>query len=357
MIRVVRLEEESMGAYRQFLSEEPQAMIYASPEYAHFLANVVTGEFQCLLAFEGDDIVGSLPYFRTEHPDLGCVINSLPWYGSHGGCTLSSKARSEVRAELLLAYRRMLGSQDVLSSTMILTPSESTHLEEYRRAIEPYLVDRRIGQVTCLPGQEEDLEDGLAKRVAQKTRNLIRKSLKQGFSIEATEEEEAWRFLSDTHHANMHAIGGKAKPWHHFLALRKCLPGDWHRLWVATADGQPVAALLLLYFNQTVEYFTPVILHEYRFRQPLSYLIWHAMLDAARRGYRWWNWGGTWLSQKSLHHFKAGWGAGDEPYWYLINTNESALARLRANQTMVQAAFPYYYTHPYSEEGSRPYAE
>lgn len=54
---------------------------------------------------------------------------------------------------------------------------------------------------------------------------------------------------------------------------------------IASLDGRPVAALLLLYFNRTVEYFAPVIEHEYRSRQPLSFLIWQGMLDAVHRGY------------------------------------------------------------------------
>ena len=87
----------------------------------------------------------------------------------------------------------------------------------------------------------------------------------------------------------MAGIGGTAKPWAHFEAIRDAIPASARRLYIARLNGQPVAALLLLYFNRTVEYITPVIKHEYRSAQPLSFLIWHAMQDAIAEGFRWWN--------------------------------------------------------------------
>ena len=109
----------------------------------------------------------------------------------------------------------------------------------------------------------------------------------------------------------MSAIGGRAKPWGHFAAMRELIPAAWRQLFVTRLDGEPVSAMLLFRFNQTVDNITPVIRHEFRSRQPLSFAIWHAMLDAVRSGFRWWNWGGTWETQQSLHHFKRGWGAAE----------------------------------------------
>ena len=159
---------------------------------------------------------------------------------------------------------------------------------------------------------------------------MVRKALQQGFALHITDADWAWRFLYETHVENLQALGGQAKPWSHFIALRTHIPAHWRRVFVATLADQPVAALLLLYFNQTVEYITPVIRHAYRSQQPLSFLIWHAMLWASREGYRWWKaGGGTWLAQPSLYHFKAGWGAIDLPYTYLINVSEQVVSRYR----------------------------
>jgi hypothetical protein len=351
MITVTRLTEDREPSYARWLSENSESLIYATTEYREFLIRLVPGRAFCLLALQEDRgqeaIVGALPYFQADDPTYGIVINSLPWYGSHGGCILSPTAGVEVRGALLGRYAEAVSSPDVLSAVTILTPSEDHHLDQYMQALKPLLTDQRVGQITRLPDAAEDVERHLERIISQKTRNQVRKSLKQGFGCETTDAEWAWRFLVETHTANMAAMGGKAKTWEQFMTLRKCLPESWRRLWIAKREQQPVAALLLLYYNRTVEYFTPVIDKSYRPQQPLSFLIWHAMLDAATRGYRRWNWGGTWASQHSLHHFKAGWGADDVPYTYLINTSERALKTLTAHQADVQRVFPFYYTHPY----------
>jgi hypothetical protein len=354
MIKVTELREDLEPAYARWLCEHRESLIYASSEYRQFLARIVPGTSCCLLAFQDDhagratdSIAGALPYFRAEHPTYGIVINSLPWYGSHGGCILTPSAGPEVRVALLARYREMILHPDVLSAVMILTPGETRHLDQYVQALKPRLTDQRVGQMTALPRAGDNLPGRLERLISQKTRNQVRKSLKQGFRCETSDAEPAWRFLVETHRENLAAIGGRAKTWEQFMTLRKCLPESWRRLWIAKKDDRPVAALLLLYFNGTVEYFTPVIDKEFRSHQPLSFLIWHAMLDAATRGYQQWNWGGTWASQHSLHHFKAGWGASDRPYTYLINTTEQALEKLVTNQADIQYAFPFYYTHPY----------
>ena len=145
----------------------------------------------------------------------------------------------------------------------------------------------------------------------------------------------------------MQALNGRPKPWEHFLALRTTFPERMRQVWVACLDQMPVAALLLLYFNRTVEYFVQAIRHEFRPLQPLSYLIFQAMTGAIRSGFRWWNWGGTWASQSSLHHFKAGWGARDCPYSYLVNSTSDGMLFLKQNENRLPRFFPYYYTHPY----------
>jgi len=297
------------------------------------------------VACRDDRIVGALPLFSKEE-EPGRVLNSLPWYGSHGGCLLTAGAGDEVRVALLERFREAAAAEDILSATVILTPFENAHLATYVEMLAPSATDARTGQVTDLP-ETPELEAGVERTLRQKTRNLARKARRQGFTEWVGDDEWAWRFLHETHAANMSAIRGKAKPREHFEALRSCLPPEWIRLSVALQGRKPVAALLLVLFNRTVEYVTPVIDHKHRSSQPLSFLIWHAMLDAVQCGYRWWNWGGTWASQVSLHHFKAGWGAQEMPYTYVVCAHEAGLQRLRSGRDRAREAFSFYYLYPF----------
>ncbi len=350
MIKVEPLSPRKEAEYGEFLLRDPRSLLYASVEYRDFLARAVGGSATYLLALnEQEQIIGTLPYFCLESPGYGKVINSLPWYGSHGGCIVAGPRASEARRALLKQYRMAVDAPDVLSATLILAPSEEDALAEYRDILTPSIEDRRVGQMTPLPANSCQVEAQLESVLLQKTRNLARKSLKQGFVLRECDDDGTWRFLFETHVENMQAIGGKHKPWPHFLAMRETLPANSRRLLVAELDGLPVAALLLLYFNRTVEYVTPVIKHDYRSRQPLSFLIWHGMVDAIRAGYLWWNWGGTWVTQISLHHFKAGWGAVDFPYTYLINSAPPGGAVLSANRSRLGELFPFFYTYPYDK--------
>lgn len=350
MITIDVLSPAHEAAYTRLLLGDRRSLIYSTPEYRDFLRQVAGGEPHYLVALDqSGQLVGGLPLFRKAVPGFGVVINSLPWYGSHGGVSVSAGASDKVRGALLESYRMLVDDPDVLTATLISSPFDESENSAYEKALAPTTLDQRTGQITELPAAGSSVTASLEALLIQKTRNLARKSRKQGFVLSEEDSDSAWEFLCRVHEENMLAIGGKAKPRGHFDALRRKLPETWRRLSVACLDGEPVAALLLLYFNKTVEYFTPVVRQQYRSLQPLSFLIWHGMVDAVERGFHWWNWGGTWISQRSLHHFKAGWGARDHPYRYFIHASERGMAALHADRGTVAAAFPYYYVFPFDQ--------
>ena len=87
----------------------------------------------------------------------------------------------------------------------------------------------------------------------------------------------------------MKDIGGLAKASRFFALITKFFrPSIDFNIYVARKENDKIAVLLLFYFNQTVEYFTPVVVHENRPDQPLAGIIFEAMSDAINRGYRWW---------------------------------------------------------------------
>jgi Acetyltransferase (GNAT) domain len=348
VIFVSRLQEDLEECYRAFIDERPEATIYTSLEWRNFLRAVVPGNPWYLIARENGAISGVLPLFASRDVRGGRLINSLPWYGSHGACCVATEA---ARLALLRELRALIGETRPLSTTVILTPVEQKWLETYRRALDPRASDLRIGQVTTLPSDGPELERRLESVYSQKTRNLVRKSLKQGFACQVRDDEEAWDFLHRTHDDNMRAVGRKAKPRAHFSALRSHLPGRMRKLYIASREGVPVAALLLAFHKRTVEYLTPVVKVEQRPKQPLSFLIHLAMLDAIRAGFDSWNWGGTWINQESLHHFKKGWGATDHPYSYLVCADASGVDRLRTERECLGELFPYFYAYPYASLG------
>ena len=125
------------------------------------------------------------------------------------------------------------------------------------------------------------------------------------------------------------------------------MPSDMWSIYVGSKDGVPVSALLLFYFNGTVEYFTPVIKSEHRNTQALALVIFQAMKDAVKnRGCKNWNWGGTWLSQTGVYDFKKRWGTTDYPYYYYTKLfNEE----VKSSSKDTMQRLPGFFVLPFSE--------
>jgi lipid II:glycine glycyltransferase (peptidoglycan interpeptide bridge formation enzyme) len=208
-----------------------------------------------------------------------------------------------------------------------------------------YYKEERVGQVTFLEPGQTNTEQVFAA-FHQKTRNAARKALKSGFTIKRERLADTVEGLQRTHAENLKQIGGRAKPLDVFAKLDGALGPTSTSCYVAAKNGRAAAYLLLLYSGDTVEYFTPAIVDEFRSEQPLTALIVEAMTDAAASGYRRWNWGGTWFSQEGVYRFKSRFGARDFPYRYQVGVRDMGL--LRESKEHLAAAFPYFFVVPYS---------
>jgi len=344
------LQGGDKDGYSALLHKDAGNLLYAAPPFLSFIESVTAARVTVLVAEFDGEIVGALPYAMIEAPGVGRVINSLPWWGSHGSVVMdrNSLAAKPIRRALLARFASDLEVLTPLSTTMILLPQEEPERALYEEILRPTAIDGRIGQFTKLPEDSPDLPQRLEASFRQKTRNLVRKGLKQGFVETVSEEDWAWDFLHRTHAQNIAALGGRSKPQTHFETLRRTVPPNMRRLSLAMNGAVPVAAMLTISFNRTVEYITPAIDILHRSRQPLSFLIFHGMIDAVQRGHRMWNWGGTWVDQAALHHFKTGFGAIDCPYSYLVRASAKGLEIFRARRRELGALFPYFYVYPYS---------
>jgi len=343
MIEISELTDRDADEYEAFHAGVPTSLLYTSDRYRRFLGLLLPdSEPRYLIARSRDRIVGALPAFRRECPGVGAVVNSLPFYGSNGGIVAPDDSADQA---LLAAYAELSASGS--AATLVSNPlDDRTAL--YERTLRFRFQGERIGQFTDLPGPAGDLDDALLARFHQKTRNSVRKGLKSGLAIEIRDDVEALHELARLHRENLEAIGGLYKPAAVFDTLRTAFRfDDDYRVYVAADQRRIVAALLVLYYNRTVEYFTPATDAEFRAQQPMSALIFHAMRDAVRRGFTRWNWGGTWLSQTGVYDFKSRWGTRDLPYFYYTTLHDEHL--LERSQETLLSSFPSYFVVPFSE--------
>ncbi len=310
-MEIIELSKENYKSYENFLLTFDESLVYYSSNYKELLEDYLNVESKYLLAVDNGDIKGVLPLMKKEGK-YGIVLNSLPFYGSNGGIL----SRDKEAINLLVEYYNNL-SKDVASSTYITNPLKDNSFD-----IKCDIVDDRVGQWTYI-GYKEDIDSSLMQSFHSKTRNIIRKAIKEGIEVEI--DNSQIDFLYETHYENMLSVGAKPKGKRFFELINRYFNEDEYSIYIARKDGKIISALLLFFYNKTVEYFTPAILKDYRHFHSNSLIIYKSMIDAAKRGFKWWNWGGTYRSLDGVYRFKKRFGAIDKRYHFLLRINNLEL--------------------------------
>lgn len=315
----------------------PNSLIYQSPVFLDFLCNILGARNDSVVLCSEDGAVrGGIPLLTLEGPK-GMVVNSLPFFGSNGGIIAEDPGAASILNDW---YNTFAKGTNIASSTLVSGPFDT---ESFYRGVAHNRTDSRIGQFSHI-GFGQDFET-LMRGFHYKTRNMIRKAEKSGVNV--SKDNDAIAFLRDVHHENLAVLGGIPKPDSFFDLLPESFHTDSdYRIYVANLNGQRVAALLLFYFNQTVEYFMPVIQKDFRDSQPMSLLIYTAMCDASRNGFSRWNWGGTWHTQEGVYRFKSRWGTSDHPYTYYTQLNNAEFQQMPRSDIL--RTYPYFYVLPFT---------
>lgn len=319
-------------AYRELLDRCRWAVFTQSPEYIRLL-EMTLGLKAHFLEVEG----GAIPYF-SKKGKYGEVCNSLPFYGSHGSVVvdsaLASGDRKVIARELYEKYNNYVKDRGISAFTMI----ENPFLPEFFYGT---YTDPRRCQITLLP---RDPEDVLRTTVEKRMRASIKRPIRHGVRSEHSEDFSP---LYSLHKENMESIGAKAKPWKFYQSIESS-GADYSLTYAYNSDGEIIAGLLLFYYRDMVEYYTPATSVEHRKEQGLCYLIYSAMTKAIEDGYRYWNWGGTWLSgQDGVYRFKRGWGAEDYFYSYHTLLNNKDILTSSADELLSE--YPFFYVLPFPE--------
>jgi hypothetical protein len=307
-------------------------------------------EFKRILAISKHEILASLA-FVVKNSELGKIVNSLPFFGSHGSVVSLKGTPTFVREMLVSKFYEFCETEDILSSTII--ENISTEDREILESFPHTFKEIRFGNITKLPPNESanSVKD-LLSTFDGKTRNAISKSKRSGFIFAVEAGDYVIEEIAKLHNENMRAKDGQAKPQEFFSWIKTIFEvgKDYRIITARTSDGVLAAGVLLFYFKNYVEYFIPVINDNYRNLQPLSGVIFEGMIDAINQGkYSSWNWGGSWQSQQDLRRFKSKWGAEEFTYQYYVRLYSAGEKLLDTPLESIQNQFAFFYTVPYTE--------
>jgi hypothetical protein len=214
----------------------------------------------------------------------------------------------------------------------------------------PDFFDHRIAQISQLPHDTILAKEALNKFIDSNRRDAVRKAIKSEITIKPFEQKIDIDHLYKIHLQNITALKGIVKPLTFFQkVIERLKNGKDYKLYNAEKEGEIIAGLLLFYYKDMVEYFTPAVKVMYRNLQPISLLIYEAMLDAIQGGFKYFNFGGTWESQKSLYKFKQRWGAKDYPYNYYIKAYSDIGHLKKLDRKTLEHQYPFFYVMPFEK--------
>jgi len=332
------LNKQLNEKYCEFLNSCDSALFYHTLEYKNFLQSLLFCEEEYYVAIKDKAIVGVLPLLK-KHGKYGVVYNSLPYFGSYGGIVSTNEVAFNI---LLDKYNKIILADEVASSTMIHPTFNDSHL---KNKVKHTLTDERIGLVTSI-GKQDNFKENKIKDFHPDTRYSIRRAIKN--SIKVLIDNTKIDFLQDLHVGNMKIMNAKSRGEEFFSLIDKYFtPGKHYDIYVAKKDEKIISACLLFYFGKYVEYTIPVIVKEYRTYQPLSLIIYTAMCDFSNKGYEFWNWGGTWMSQGGVYKFKKKWGSMESKYYYYIYINNNNI--FHSSQKELENEYKGFYVAPYDK--------
>lgn len=248
-----------------------------------------------LAASEGGEMRGTLGLYELRHPLFGHYLSSAV-FGTDGGLhTTSSDAR-----EALLAEAKALAERSGVAYLVIRTRDEAlpgfAADERYRTAVVP------------LQGTAESA----FKALPVKTRNQVRRGMKEGFTV-STGAEQRDAFVDVFHH-HMRDLGSPAHSPSYYEAIARHLTPRTD--FVVVRDGNAVVGGALVFrVNGTATNYHTVTLRQYNKRCPNYLLYWHMIASSYERGCHAFDMGRSEAGSTQLK-FKENWGPRVVPLFY-----------------------------------------
>jgi Acetyltransferase (GNAT) domain len=311
---------------------------FRSPAHLNLIAELTGARLGFAVAWTSGTTRAALP-FAVKEGKFGPILNALPFYGSCSG--IVGEQGALVSEAIFSGVHKFARSSGVVAATLV----DDWRLKSFATLEGATYITERTNQFIDLTSFEAD---NVANHYHQKTRNIVRKAAKLGVTVRRSSEEADFDALQRAHNENMAAVGGLAKPTAFFEYLKH--PGSplgQMSLYVARHEGRDCAYLLNFYCGDTVEYYMPAVFVADRALQPVSLLIHTAISDAKADGYAYWNFGGTWLTQDSLRHFKIRWGSSETAYRYFTYLFDKSL--IINDRAAITREYPYFFVVPFDK--------
>jgi FemAB-related protein (PEP-CTERM system-associated) len=257
--------EHDRERWNRFAMEHPHASPFHLTAWQETIRDSFAYQPVYLLAEEGDAIQGILPLFLVRNRIIGKALISSP-FAVYGGILANSR---EAREAL---YLRALEMGESLGVDYI----------EFRNAWPEQCVGRpNVDRYATFGRELQSGGEALLEELPKKTRNVIRKSLKQPFTVRYGVTDPA-RF--DALHArNMRRLGTPCFPREYFARLLENFGSmaDIREVWL---DRQLMAVSLNFFFRGEMHTYYAAADTRFNSMSPNTFMYFDHLCWAARNG-------------------------------------------------------------------------
>ncbi len=316
--RLAVLDPRSDPAWEEFVARDPRATVFHTPHWARALADAYGFQprYHALLS-AGGEVEAAMPLMLVRSPLTGRRLVGLPFSDlcpplvpdADSAALLCQAVREDAR-RLGADYVEVRGGDLGVFGRQGFAADGET----YVRHLLP------------LPAELGDLE----RRLHDSARRGVRKALRCGVRVRRCGAEAMPAFYR-LYTCTRRRQGLASAPYRFFAAIgERLLARGLGALLLAEADGEAVAANLVLWWREAMVYKANVSLAEALEMRPNNLLMWATIELAHEMGLRWLDMGRTDAGHEGLRRFKSLWGAREEPLPYLYYPAPTATGRRRA---------------------------
>ena len=287
------------GAWDEYVLRSP----FGSPFHQVAWKNAIEEAFGYrplyLMAREKDRVLGVLPLFVIENVIVRRALLSTP-FAVYGGVLADSP-------EVQVALREQ-----------VKTIGEALEVEyvELRNAHpEQCLGFSEINRYVTFTQEIGPDEQKIAESIPRKTRYMVRKSLKTGFTTRI--QKGPTGAFEDLYARSLQRLGTPSFPPAFFAALARNF-GAQMDVREVQFDGKVVSAVLTFFFRDQVLPYYGASDPEYNPLAPNNFMYYDLMCWGGRQGYRVFDFGRSKKDIGGSYDFKAHWGMTERPLPYEI---------------------------------------
>lgn len=294
-MEIAELKPEDEKEWDEYVRKSGNSTFYHQTGWKRVLQDTYHHRPLYLVAKQDDRISGILPLFTIRYPFFGEVSVSLPYAPYAGIC-----ADDEQTAHQLFEYLKKINAKNHIRST------EVRSLNQVPGAGLP---DRSYySLVLSLHSDIAAQWSGLRKSM----RRYVKKS--QSATLTTNLDSHTIQGFFELYSRAMRDFGTPAHSDRFFKNICREFP-DTARIAEVDHDGECIAAILLLEFNETMIYGWGASDEQYTLLHPNYLLFWDAISNGCARHFTSFDFGRS-MTDEGTYVFKTGWGAEPRQLYY-----------------------------------------